>query len=222
MVRRHLLPPVKYNPNQQQQQSDNYAISTPAPSMARILPLSSANTNNHVSINPVTSNTCNTSTTTATIQINRTPKCQVKMTSRLRSLLLEGHKKDMEAREMMPPPPPPSRPPPVFAIPRPPPTSTASNPYKQLLVKMVCNPLPLPAPAPAPVLIVPKNTTTSDEDQNKMLKMEESHDLSDAKSDGGSSGGGEQLEISEDLNVADLGRTLLVLFSYSLSRANNV
>ena len=143
MVRRHLMAPVKYT-NPDLNHSSTFEAARPpipaaSPSMARILPISSQNSVNNNQPTATLSRT--SSSTTATIQINRTPKCQVRMTSKLRSLLLEGHKRDVEARQMMPPPPPP---PPLFTLPpprpqsHPPPTSVTPNPLKQLFSKLVC------------------------------------------------------------------------------------
>lgn len=103
MVRRHLLPPGRYQTFEGNTCDNDHHND----SMARILPkpLTTDSTTTGAGLNLSVSQA-------ATIQVNRTPKCQVRMTSKLRSLLLEGHRRDLEegmARQMMPPPPAPPR-----------------------------------------------------------------------------------------------------------------
>lgn len=113
MVRRHLLPPGKF------QSFEAESIKFTHDTMARIIP-NPKNNNNIQRALPEFS--------LATIQVNRSPnKCQVKMTSKLQTLLLSGQNIDeVLASQMMPPPPPPPPPlpPPHFILsftPSPPP-----------------------------------------------------------------------------------------------------
>ena len=130
MVRRHLLPPGKFetfqpinttvitNNNQQQnntnyQQQNNTNYQQKQSDMARIIPKS-------LTINQSHQNASTTASSLATIHLGKNLKCPVK------TVLLHGDLNEALASEMMPPPPPPPPaplPPPLYRYPSPlPPT----------------------------------------------------------------------------------------------------
>ena len=116
MVRRHLLPPGKFETfqpinttvitnNNQQQNNINYQQKQS--DMARIIPKS-------LTINQSHQNGSTTESSLATIHLGKNLKCPVK------TVLLHGDLNEALASEMMPPPPPPAPlPPPLYRYPSP-------------------------------------------------------------------------------------------------------
>lgn len=101
MVRRHLLPPGKF---QTFQPFDHENRQENVDSMARIIPKSLTSSSS--------SNTASATNTLATIHLSNNLKCPIQ-----RVLLHSGNLNEALASEMMPPPPPP---PPLFVQPPPP------------------------------------------------------------------------------------------------------
>ena len=127
MVRRHLLPPGKFETfqpinttviitnNNQQQNNTNYQQQKQS-DMARIIPKSLTINQNH-------QNESSTASSLATIHLGKNLKCPVK------TVLLHGDLNEALASEMMPPPPPPAPlPPPLYRYPSPLPQIPLSAP----------------------------------------------------------------------------------------------
>ena len=97
MVRRHLLPPAKFEAIEIQNNNEN-VLQQPRDTMARIIPKSYNNTVPQSSSQPPMGTQSNS---LATIHLGNNLKCPVK------SVLLHGDLNEALASEMMPPPPPP-------------------------------------------------------------------------------------------------------------------
>ena len=128
MVRKHLIHPRRFFCNQDDMEESNFSrknlelTGLPRSNLVDLSGLARPDSMARILVNSSKTNTSSTSsikneTSAATVTRRILPNpnsglpiCEIRMTSKLKSLLLEGHKRDQDdgERRMMPPPPPPA------------------------------------------------------------------------------------------------------------------